>query len=112
MLVHLCSTVVLPIGATFSPSSILGGATQSYYPRELPANTRNLEGLGQQFLDKSMMEKVTEVVVGILRTTTGSKRTHGKIRVEKQRRIKSVRSMTGLVTIIFLFYSIGCFLSC
>jgi hypothetical protein len=63
-------------------------------------------------LDKLMMEKVTEVAAGMLRTTTGSKRTHGKTGVEQQKRIKSVRSMTGLVTSIFLFYSIGCFLSC
>jgi hypothetical protein len=63
-------------------------------------------------LDKLMMEKITEVAAGMLRTTTGSKRTHGKTGVEQQKRIKSVRSMTGLVTNIFLFYSIGCFLSC
>ena len=63
-------------------------------------------------LDKLMMEKVTEVVAGMLRTTTGSKRTHGKTGAEQHKMIKSVRSMIGLVTIIFLFCSIGCFLIC
>jgi hypothetical protein len=58
------------------------------------------------------MEKVTEVAAGILKTTTGSKGTHGKIGVEKQKRIKAVRSMIGLVTNISLFYSIGCYSSC
>jgi hypothetical protein len=59
-----------------------------------------------------MMEKVTEVVAGILRTTIGSKGTDGKTGVEQQKRIKAVRSMIGLVTNIFLFYSIGCYSSC
>jgi hypothetical protein len=59
-----------------------------------------------------MMEKFTKVAAGILRTTTGSKKTHGKIGAEQQKRIKAVRSMIGLVTNISLFYSIGCYSSC
>ena len=53
-----------------------------------------------------------EVAVGIQRTTTGSKGTHGKTGAEQQKRIKVVRSMIGLVTNTSLFYSIGYYLSC
>ena len=58
------------------------------------------------------MEKVTEVATGILKTNTGSKGTHGKIGDEQQKRIKVARNMIGLVANIFLFYSIGIYLSC
>jgi hypothetical protein len=40
-----------------------------------------------------MMEKFIEVAANILKTTTGSKGTHGKIGDEQKKRIKSVRSM-------------------
>jgi hypothetical protein len=39
---------------------------------------------------------MTEVALGMYRTTTISKGTHGKTRVEQQKRIKEVRSMIGL----------------
>jgi ABC-type histidine transport system ATPase subunit len=38
---------------------------------------------------------MTKVAVGMQRTTTSSKGTHGKTRVEKKKRIKAVRSMIG-----------------
>lgn len=59
-----------------------------------------------------MMEKVTEVAASILKTTTGSKGTHGKTGAEHQKMIKAVRIMIGLVTNISLFYSIGFYSSC
>jgi hypothetical protein len=59
-----------------------------------------------------MMEKVTKVAAGILKTNIGSKGTHGKTGAEQQKNIKVVRSMIGLVTNISLFCSIGCYSSC
>ena len=59
-----------------------------------------------------MMDKFIEVAVGILRTTIGSKGTHGKTGDEHQNRIKEVRRIIGLVTNISLFYSIGCYTNC
>ena len=99
-------------GATFSPYYVLGCATQSFYTRKFASKHQGSMRTRPTALDKLMMEKVTKVAVGILRTTTGSKGTHGKIGVEQQKRIKVVRSMIGLVTNISLFYSIDCYSSC
>jgi hypothetical protein len=131
---HRHNTGALPTGATLFQQRINDGAYMQHrgatyrhyllslfcfrvrYPKlllkEVASKHQESRRTRLTALDKLMMEKITEVATGMLRKTTGSKRTHGKTRAEQQKRIKSVRSMTGLVTSIFMFYSIGCFLSC
>ena len=112
MLAHICSIRVLPTGATFLSLFRFRVCYPDFLLKEVASKHQESRRTRPTTLDKLMMEKVTEVATGMLRTTTGSKRTHGNTRVEQQKRIKLVRIMIRLVTNIFLFYSISSYMSC